>query len=139
MALFAKIGENEFGVGDTVRVHQQIEEEGKKRTQIFEGFVIGIKGSDQGKSFMVRRVTLGGYGVERIFPLFSPTIVKVEVTKKATPGVRKAKLYYLRDKSKRGYDDILLSASRKNKKEVEGSKKPKKKSSSRAKEESKNN
>jgi len=83
--------------GDTVRVWQKIEEEkGKYRLQAFEGLVLGRKhGSEAGGTFTVRRV-LSGVGVEKIFPIYSPMIDKIEVVKRAR--VRRAKLYYIRDK-----------------------------------------
>lgn len=86
-----------FKVGDIVRVHQRIHEsEEKSRTQIFEGIVIGIKGVGENKTFTVRKIATGGVGVEKIFPLSAPTVEKVEVKK---PGhVRRAKLYYLRQR-----------------------------------------
>ena len=80
--------------GDTVRVHVKVREGDKERIQIFEGVVIGIHRGGTRASFTVRKVSFG-QGVERIFPLHSPTIQKVEVTKSAR--VRRAKLYYLRD------------------------------------------
>jgi large subunit ribosomal protein L19 len=84
-------------VGDTVKVHLKIQEKGKTRIQIFEGMVLARKhGAETGATFTVRKSTLG-YGVERIFPLFSPIIDKVEVVRRAK--VRRAKLYYIRDKA----------------------------------------
>ncbi len=84
-------------VGDTVKVYQKIQEKGKTRLQVFEGMVLARKhGTEQGGTFTVRK-TSNGYGVERIFPLFSPIIDKIEVTKRAK--VRRAKLYYIRDKA----------------------------------------
>jgi large subunit ribosomal protein L19 len=83
--------------GDTVRVHQKIEEaKGKFRIQIFEGLILARKhGREAGATFTVRRVA-SGVGVEKIFPLYSPMIDKVEIVKRAR--VRRAKLYYIRDK-----------------------------------------
>lgn len=83
--------------GDTVRVWQKIEEEkGKYRLQAFEGLVIARKhGREAGATFTVRR-SLSGVGVEKIFPLYSPTIDRVEVVKRSR--VRRAKLYYIREK-----------------------------------------
>lgn len=88
--------------GDTVRVHQKIEEgkdkqgNSKFRIQIFEGLVLARKhGREAGGTFTVRRVT-GGIGVEKIYPLYTPMIEKVEIVKRAR--VRRAKLYYIRDK-----------------------------------------
>lgn len=85
--------------GDTVRVHQKIEEKGKTRIQIFEGLVLARKhGTEAGGTFTVRRVA-SGVGVEKIFPLYSPMIDKIEVVKRAR--VRRAKLYYIREKVSR--------------------------------------
>jgi len=84
-----------FNVGDTVCVHVKIKEEGKTRTQVFEGIVIKRKGSGSGEMFTVRRISYGE-GVERTFPIHAPSISKIEVKRKGT--VRKAKLYYLRKK-----------------------------------------
>ena len=82
--------------GDTVRVHQKIEEKGKTRIQTFEGLVLARKhGTEAGGTFTVRRVS-SGVGVEKIFPLYSPMIDKIEIVKRAT--MRRAKLYFLRDK-----------------------------------------
>lgn len=84
----------EFRVGDIVRVHQRIREGGKERIQIFEGLVIAKKhGASMSGTFTVRRVA-SGIGVERVFPLHSPLIAKIERVRSA--DVRRAKLYYLR-------------------------------------------
>ena len=84
----------EFRVGDTVRVHQKIKEGDKERTQIFEGLVISKKhGKGVSATFKVRKVT-SGVGVERTYPLHSPFISKVEVSKSSK--VRRAKLYFVR-------------------------------------------
>ena len=80
--------------GDTVRVHVKVREGDKERIQIFEGVVIGQHRGGTRASFTVRKVSFG-QGVERIFPLHSPIIQKVEVVRSAR--VRRAKLYYLRD------------------------------------------
>ncbi len=83
--------------GDTVKVHQKIIEKGKTRIQIFEGMVLARKhGSSPSATFTVRKNS-AGYGVERIFPLYSPNIEKIEVTKRAK--VRRAKLYFIREKA----------------------------------------
>ena len=85
--------------GDIVRVHQKIQEKGKTRIQIFEGMVLARKhGTDAGATITVRRVA-GGYGVERIYPLYSPAIEKIEVVRRAQ--VRRAKLYYVRKKAQK--------------------------------------
>ena len=80
--------------GDTVRVHVKVREGDKERVQVFEGIVIGMHRGGLRASFTVRKVSFG-QGVERIFPLHSPTIQKIEVMRSAK--VRRAKLYYLRD------------------------------------------
>lgn len=85
--------------GDIVRVHQKIQEKGKTRIQIFEGMVLARKhGTDAGATITVRRVS-GGYGVERIYPLYSPVIEKIEVVRRAQ--VRRAKLYFVRKKAQK--------------------------------------
>jgi len=91
--------------GDTLRVWQKIEEKGKTRLQAFEGLVIATKhGSEPGATFTVRKVA-SGVGVEKVFPLFSPMIDKLEIVKRAT--VRRAKLYILRDKVAREIKRIV--------------------------------
>ena len=84
-----------FEVGDQVQVHQRILEGSKERIQVFEGVVISKRGDGMREMFTVRRI-VQGEGVERTFPLHSPRIAKVEV--KRTGAVRRAKLYYLRDR-----------------------------------------
>jgi len=86
--------DSKFTVGDSVKVHTKVVEGDKERIQIFEGVVIGQHRGGTRASFTVRKVSFG-QGVERIFPLHSPTIQKVEVMR--TAKVRRAKLYYLRD------------------------------------------
>lgn len=84
----------EFRPGHTVRVHQKVREGSKERVQVFEGLVIARKGGGGvNATFTVRKIA-SGVGVERIYPLHSPNIVKLEVVK--TPVVRQAKLYYVR-------------------------------------------
>jgi len=85
--------------GDVVKVHQKIQEKGKTRIQLFEGMVLARKhGVEAGATITVRRVA-NGYGVEKIYPLYSPLIEKIEVIRRAK--VRKAKLYYVRDKAQK--------------------------------------
>src|SRR5262245_27384746 len=90
-----KQGAPQFDIGDTVDVHQRILEGQKERVQIFSGTVIARRGAGMNEMFTVRRI-VQGEGVERMFPLHSPTIAKVEV--KRTGVTRRAKLYYLRDR-----------------------------------------
>jgi len=88
-----------FKIGDTVKVHFKIVEGKNERIQIYEGLVIAMKNSKVAKTFTVRKISYG-VGVERVFPLHSPRIVKVEVVR---PGkVRRAKLYYIREKIGKG-------------------------------------
>lgn len=82
--------------GETVRVHVKVVEGEKERTQVFEGIIIAMSGSGSRAVFTVRKISYG-VGVERIFPLHSPRIEKVEVV--ARGKVRRAKLYYLRERS----------------------------------------
>jgi large subunit ribosomal protein L19 len=82
--------------GDTVRVHQKIQDKGKTRIQIFEGLVLARKhGTEPGATFTVRKVA-SGVGVEKIYPLYSPMIDKLEIVKRSK--VRRAKLYFIREK-----------------------------------------
>jgi large subunit ribosomal protein L19 len=110
-----------FQVGDTVKVHYKIVESGKERIQVYEGVVISIANKGNDKTFIVRRVSYD-IGVERIFPIFSPRIAKIELVRKGQ--VRRSKLYYLRKKSgktarikeKRG-GQAIVQAERKREKE----------------------
>ena len=88
-----KIDRTQFSVGDSVRVHTRVVEGDKERIQIFTGIVIGRKGRGSNETFTVRRISYGE-GVERVFPLHSPRIAKVEVEQQGR--VRRAKLNYLR-------------------------------------------
>lgn len=83
-----------FGPGDTIRVHVKIREGDKERIQVFQGIVISRRGGGTREMFTVRKVS-SGVGVERMFPLYSPTIDKIEVQRHGR--IRRAKLYYLRD------------------------------------------
>lgn len=85
----------QFGIGDTVRVYAKITEGDKERIQGFEGIVIARKGGGISETFTVRKV-VQGVGVERIFPLHSPKVDRIKVVKRGK--VRRAKLYYLRDR-----------------------------------------
>lgn len=86
----------EFGPGDTVRVHQLIQEGSKERVQVFEGVVIRRNGGGSKEMFTVRKIS-HNVGVERIFPVHSPRVKKVEVKQRGS--VRRARLYYLRERT----------------------------------------
>ena len=88
-----------FDPGDRVKVHFQVVEGGRRRTQVFEGVVIGRQGNGARETFIVRKQSFG-VGVERTFPLHSPKIEKIEVASRG--DVRRAKLYYLRDRVGKG-------------------------------------
>jgi len=92
-------GLSDFGVGDSVKVHTKVTEGDKERIQIFSGVVIGRRGHGLNSTFTVRRISYGE-GVERIFPLHSPRIDKVEIERKG--AVRRAKLTYLRQRIGKG-------------------------------------
>ena len=85
-----------FQIGDTVRVHYRIKEGGKERIQVYTGIVIARDGTSSTETFTVRRISYGE-GVERVFPLHSPNIAKIEVERQGK--ARRAKLYYLRDRT----------------------------------------
>ena len=85
----------QFNIGDTVRVHNKIVEGTRERIQIFEGTIIARHGGGISETFTVRRLSYG-VAVEKTFPVHSPNVEKVEITR--TGKVRRAKLYYLRDK-----------------------------------------
>src|SRR5947207_8180733 len=84
-----------FAPGDTVRVHVRVAEAGRERIQVFQGVVISRKGGGLRETFTVRKISFG-VGVERTFPLHSPTIARIEVVSRGR--VRRAKLYYLRER-----------------------------------------
>ena len=84
-----------FNAGDSVRVHVKVREGDKERIQVFEGVVLGLHRGGARASFTVRKMSFG-HGVERIFPLHSPTIDRIEVVRSSK--VRRAKLYYLRER-----------------------------------------
>jgi len=85
----------DFNIGDTVRVSVKVVEGDKERIQPFDGVVIARRGGNTRETFTVRKISFG-VGVERIFPLYSPSVEKIEVLKRGS--VRRAKLYYLRGK-----------------------------------------
>lgn len=96
MAQFLKYNEKQISVGDTVKIHQEITDGTKTRIQTFEGLVIAIKNRGNGKSITVRRIGANGIGVEKIYPINMPQIKEIDVKRKG--AVRRAKLYYLRDR-----------------------------------------
>ncbi len=85
-----------FGPGDEVKVHVKVVEGNKERVQVFQGNVIRRQGSGVAETYTVRKISYG-VGVERTFPVHTPTVVKLEVVRRG--DVRRAKLYYLRDRS----------------------------------------
>jgi large subunit ribosomal protein L19 len=91
-----KTNTSPFKVGDGVRVHTKVREGDKERTQIFAGVVIAHKGSGIHETFTVRRISYGE-GVERVFPVNSPNVEKIEIEKESENG--RARLYYLRDRT----------------------------------------
>jgi len=110
MAINAFHQQTQFGVGDKVRVTQLIKEGDKSRSQAFDGVVLSIRGMNENKSFTVRRIGAGQIGIERIFPLSAPNLQKVEVLRKGVKGTRRAKLYFLRYKSKKEIEKIYSRA-----------------------------
>ena len=110
MGLKTLHNKTEFGVGDRIKVHQKIKEGEKERTQIFEGMVIALKNRQEGKTVTLRRIGAGNIGIERIFPLTSPLLEKIEVVKRGTSGIRHAKLYFTREKSSREIAEIYARA-----------------------------
>jgi large subunit ribosomal protein L19 len=114
MAIQTTHKDTQFGVGDVIKISQRIKEGEKERTQAFEGMVISIKGREENKSFTVRKIGSQQVGIERIFPLLSPTIEKIEVVRKGMSGIRRAKLFYTRNKSKREIEKIYSRANERN-------------------------
>ena len=96
MAIQVKFQDTTFRVGDTVKVYQQFTSGEKKQTQAFEGLVISIRGRGMSKNFTVRKIASDSIGVEKIWPINSPNLKKIEIKKKG--NTRRAKLYYLRDR-----------------------------------------
>ena len=96
MAIKVTIKNTEIKVGDIVKVFQQFQSGEKTQIQAFEGSLISIKGRGISKTFTVRKIASDGIGVEKIWPVKSPTITKVELKKKG--NTRRAKLYYLRNR-----------------------------------------
>lgn len=90
------VGEVNLHIGDTIKVHSKVVEGTKSRIQVYEGILIRLQGRGVNKTFTVRKIGAAGVGVERTWPLDSNSIVKIEVSKKSS-GVRRSKLFYLRD------------------------------------------
>ena len=109
MAISLTIKDTPVHIGDLVRVHLRVVEGEKERIQVFEGMVISIKGRGDNKMFTLRKIASGGIGVERVIPVNSPWITKMEVKKKG--DVRRAKLYYIRQKSARQVSQITQQQS----------------------------
>ncbi|MEA3355580.1 MAG: 50S ribosomal protein L19 [Patescibacteria group bacterium] len=109
MAIQTKVLNTKITVGDTVSVTQQFMSGEKMQKQTFTGLVMGIKGRGEGKSLTVRKISFDGIGVEKIWPVQSPNLVKIVVKKKGNP--RRAKLNYLR--SKIGKDALKIKAASK--------------------------
>ncbi len=86
----------EFKTGDTVVVHYRVREGDKERIQKFEGIVISRRGTGANQTFMVRKISAGNIGVERIFPLHSPFVAKIELKRQG--DIKRSKLYYLRER-----------------------------------------
>ena len=105
-----KEGRTGFGVGDKIKVFTKVKEGDKERTQLFAGTVIARKGRGLNEQFTVRRISYGE-GVERIFPLHSPRIEKVEVETKGNP--RRAKLFYLRGRSDLAVREVVEARKKK--------------------------
>ena len=109
MAISLKIKEANVHVGDIVRLHLRIQEGEKERIQVFEGMVLAIRGRTvENQTFTVRKTASGNIGVERIFPVNSPWITKIEVKK--TGATRRAKMYYVRKQSARQVAQINISS-----------------------------
>lgn len=134
MALRIKHKETEFGIGDRIKVFQRIKEGEKTRLAFFDGMVLAIKGNSGRKMFTVRRIGEASIGIERIFPIDLPTIERIEVVKRGTMGVKRAKLYYTRTKSTKEIDKIYSrTASREKAKTQKVTKAPKVKIAKKAK------
>lgn len=128
MANQIKIGNISFAVGNTIVVQQKIQEGDKIRTQPFEGIVISIKGRGENKMFTVRKIAVGGIGAERTWPASSPWIAKIDIKKEGQ--VRRAKLYYLRERTGKGAIKVKAkkSIAKKKKDEKKKPRKPRRKS-----------
>ena len=106
MAKQLKIQDKTVSIGDTIAITYKFKEKDKDKLQVFKGILIAIKGMGDNKMFTVRRMTKSKVGVERIFPVISPYISKIELVKEAV-NTRRAKLYFLRDRSEREIKEKL--------------------------------
>lgn len=113
MAIKAKFKDTVFCVGDIISISQKVKDKDKKRDQVFEGMVISIKGRSDTRTFTIRRIGEQKIGIERIFPLNLPSIESITVKRKGYSGIRRAKLYYTRGKSKREIEKIFHRESKK--------------------------
>lgn len=102
-----------IGVADKVKVTQKISEAGKERRQIFAGTVIKINGDNKNKSITVRKIGANLIGIEKIYPLDSPSIEDVVVTRSGVKGARHSKLYFIRNKSKKEIDKFYSRVNKK--------------------------
>lgn len=100
-----------FGIGDKIRITQSIKDRDKERNQHFDGIVISIK-KGRASSFTVRKIGEASIGIEKIFSIDNPTIVEIKIIKSGTKGVKKAKIRYIRNISKKEIDKIYIRASR---------------------------
>lgn len=112
MALKINLKDVEFGVGDKIRVFQRIKDGDKFRESFFEGMVLKIKGRETGKTFTVRKMAEGNIGVEKIYPVDLPSLDRIVVMKRGIEGVRRAKLYYTREKSPTEIEMIFKKAAK---------------------------
>ncbi len=115
MAIKATFKNSDFGVGDKVKVSQRIFTDGKEKQQVFEGVVIQIRGKEENKTFTVRKIGVQQIGIEKIFPLNEKVISEILVKRGGVEGARRAKLYYLRNKSRREAEKIFSRSSGKTK------------------------
>lgn len=105
MARSITIKDTECSVGDQVKIHYAIQDKDKKKNQIFEGIILDIRGRETNKMFTVRKMTKSNIGVERIFPVISPFIEKIEVAKKGS--TRRSNVKYIRTRSRKDIKEKL--------------------------------
>lgn len=111
MSLYLTYKNISFGVGDKIRVSQTIKDKDKERSQHFDGVVISLKKGII-PTFTVRKIGEASIGIEKIFPLNTPSIKDIKIIKSGVKGVRQAKIGYIRTKSKKEIDKIYLRASK---------------------------